>query len=748
MQHADEKRWWEYVSQLTAVALILLGIAAIPFALRVPVDNRLENFLNINSKSGDQYNRFREAFGSDEYVIAAYTGKDLFDPEALDAQLDTYDLIRKVPNVRRVSGLPQVYEEVFGAEDAEELKKDFLSTPFYKNFLISEDGTVAGLFLETEQPEQVEGRRELIRGIEASLQPLRDHGFQVHLVGPPALHLIMEDISSREARRTFPVALVCSLLMMIFLFRSFRAMLVAVLSTGLTIVLVVGLMGLLGQPMNMVTSVMPVLLWVLGLANIIHITRSYQECHASINSVHLSVTAAMRDKALPCALAALTTAFGFLSLLLANMRPIRELGAFASAGLLISLMVNLSVGPLLIGLFRVPAHGKKSPRPMRWAVGAGNFAMQHSRMVLFAGAAIVGLTLYSLTLLRVESNTLTFLPDDSETVQTYDFVSQRLTGLYSLEVVVVTPNGWLDERCWEPIEELTRKLTAQAGVARVVSPLDLVKKLNQWDHDFDPAHYMLPGNGAAAEALVGELDEPAQEELNRIVSADGKQLRLSVLVRDTDSSRFMRIKNDAEALLKTMPPPLDGYATGIVLQLAEAQLGLVTTQISSFSFAFVSIFLCILIGLRSWRLTLVSFAPNLLPILSAFGVMALLDVPLDPATVMVASVALGIAVDNAIHLLTACKTAQQQENSLHAAVGTALAKVGPPITISTATACMGFFALGWSAFTPIHYFGVLSCFAMLMALVADVFLVPAILKTLWGRWFSGPANASQGFGTE
>ncbi len=733
MKHTEEIYWWERLSRRAAVVLLLLGIAAIPFAMRIPVDNRMENFLSVRSKGAAQYDRFRAIFGSDEYVIAAYTGKDLFDPGALDAQLDAYDLLREVPFVKRVSGVPQVYEEVFGAEDAGELKKDFLATPFYKNFLISEDGKVAGLFLETDAPVAVEGRRELIRAIESALQPLRDYGFSVYVVGSATLHLVMEDITTQETQRTFPVALFCSLLMMIILFRSFRAMLVAVLSTALTIVLVVGLMGVVGAPMSMVTSVLPLLLWVLGLANIIHITRCYQEHHAAINSVHDSVVAALRDKALPCALAAFTTACGFLSLLTANMRPIQELGVFAAAGLVISLVVNLSVGLLLIRLLRVPAHGRKKPRPMRWTVWSGHFAMRHARLMLGIGGVLVALTLYSLTFLRVESNTLSFLPEDLDQVRHYMFVSERLTGLDSLEIVVEVPNGWLDERCWGPMESLTEQLSRQPGVARVVSPLDLIKKLNQWDHDFDPAFYVLPENTAAAQALVDELDEAAQEELSRIVAENGTVMRISVLIRDASTSHFLDIARQAEEFLHNLPPPMTGYITGIVLLLAEAELGLVTTQITSFSFAFVSIFLCILIGLRSWRLTLVSFAPNLLPILCTFGLMALLDVPLDCATVMVASVALGIAVDNAIHMLSACKQSLRSEHSLAAAMETALGRVGPPITISTATACIGFFAMGWSVFIPIHYFGILCGFAMIVALVADIMLIPAILQVLAAR---------------
>ena len=733
MTSGEQSYPWARLSRLAGVVLLILAIPAIPLAWRVKVDNRLEIFLNPDSEAGKLYDQFRETFGSDEFVIVAYSGKDLFDQEALDRQLDVFEALEKVPYVKRVSGLPQVYYEVFGAEDTEELKNDFLSTPFYKGFLISDDGLVAGLLLETEQPEETEGRRELVNAIYQAIQPLREYGFTVHVVGPPALHVTIEDVSRQETWRTFPPALACSILVLLFLFRSVRATIVALVCTSLTIVFLIAVMVLFRKPLNMVTSVLPVMLWVLALANLIHIIRRYQEYREEMPSSEAALGRALRETALPCALAIFTTAMGFLSLLVAALMPIRQLGVFAAIGLVISLAVNLTVGPMLVGWFRTPGLKRRSGKAERWANRICMFAHRYAWLVLAATAAVIVGTLAGLKQVRVESNSLAFLPDDSETVQSYDFVSNRLTGLYSLEVVINAPSGWLDDRNWASFEKVAADLQAEPGVARVVSPIDLLRKLNQWDNDFDPAFYRLPEDGATAQRLVGQLDEVGQDELTRLVGNDGKTIRLSVLIRDTDSIRFLEVARHAEQALAELPKPLGGYATGIVLQMADAQLTLIETQVRSFGLAFCSIFLCILIGLRSWRMTLVSFLPNIMPILATFGVMALFRVTLNPATVMVASVALGIAVDNAIHMLNCYQRTRREGAHAIRAVQAAVAKVGPAIAITTVTACIGFFALARSAFIPIRYVGILAGIAMLVALMANIFLVPTILTLRSGR---------------
>jgi len=748
-----------------AVALLVafLSVCAIPFAVRVPIDNRVERFLDPKSEDAVRYERFRDAFGNDEFVLVAYTGRDLFEEESLDLQLDALERIESLPHVDKVRGIPQVYRDLFGGEDPEALKEEFLSTPFYEGYMISEDASVGCCLVEISTRSASLELNLLVSRIREALQPLRDAGFELHLVGHPVLHAKMEEVTNREVVRTFPVALLCSVVVLVFLFRSLKATLVCLVCMTVTVLLTVGLMGLLGATLSMVTSSLPMLLWVLALANLIHILRRYEEDRAPVrsfsgvevddrgecpshsgirmgSSIESDIASALRQTALPCAVAMVTTAVGFLSLLAATMEPIRELGIFAAVGLLISLVVSLTLGPLLVEKLRVPGLGKRAEREKRWTLSLGRFSLAHRRVTLLLTAALLLLSLSCLPWVSLESNVLTFLPDDSDTVLSYDFVSERLTGLYALETMVHVPGGWLDEGVWPPLEALESQFERLGGegekdrdsVAAVVSPLDYLRKLNQWDHDLDLSEYRLPESGSEAERLLGMLDEEAKEDLSRLVTQDGKTLRFSILIRDTDSARFIELANQAKALLEGLPGPMSGEATGIVLQLSEMQLALVKTQARSLVLAFVSVFVCILIGLRSWRLTLVSVLPNLMPILCTFGAMAIAGIALNPATVMVASISLGIAVDDAIHVLNAYKRLRYQEElSPSDAVRKALVRVGPAITTTTLTACIGFFAMSRSAFGPIRYFGMLTGFAMVLALAGNLFLVPALVTLRW-----------------
>ncbi|HNR31204.1 MAG TPA: MMPL family transporter [Candidatus Hydrogenedentes bacterium] len=760
------------LSRFAAYGLIALSLAAIPAALRVRIDNRLERWIEPEGQAARDYERFRELFGGDEFVLVAYTGKELVDEAGLEAQLAALEAIEAAPGVLGVWGLPVLYRDVFGGEDLDALREELHATPFYENFIISEDGAVAGLYIETAPPVGPKGRQMLVRRVVDALAPLWAHGYDVHLVGSPVLNAVLDQISDREACRIFPVAAVCALVILALQFRSFRATLVAVACASLSVLLTVAAMGLSGRDMNMVTSVLPSLLWVLALASIVHILRRYQRRRNDTASREEAIAAALRETARPCAIASITTACGFATLLLADMTPVRELGAFAALGMLIALAVSLTVGPLLIRRLRVPARnggdwhkrvfetglspiprGRPSvgrvarsgdrpqqeclsPIPRRpwarrlcrdWTDTVARFATRRASSITLVTFVLGALALGALRWVRVEADPLTFLPETSPTVQDYRFVSDRLTGYYTVEMLIDTPDGWLDPAVWPALDRAASEVAASPGVARVLSPLDLLRTLNRWEQDFDEAAYTLPVDRAAAESLIAELDDADHARLARFVAADGRTLRLSALVRVMASNEFLDIPRAAERAITALPEPLSGYVTGIVPQLVQAQLDLVRTQLRSFGWAFVIVFCCILAGLRSWRLTLVSVAPNVIPILVAFVIMAAADIALDAATVMMASVALGIAVDDTVHLIATWQQLRRAGMAKEDAVRTTLGHVGSAMLITTVTACCGFFTLCASRFVPIQYFGLLAGAAMIAALVADLVLTPALL---------------------
>ena len=711
------------IREFAAVLLLVSVIPALFVVNGVTVDNRLERWQGSDPTDAAVYEEFRATFGSDEFVLICLWDGPLFEPEALDAMTDVAGVIEDIPGISRVQGLPVIYRDLFGGEDADALELEMTSTPFYRDLLISSDGEAAAIIATITPPDDPAARRMIMHRIREGVQPLEAVGFTVGLVGSTVLIDALDQLSESESRRGFAVALALSMLALALLSRSVRAMTVAAACAASSVILTMALVVLTGRTLNMITSVLPALLWVLALSGIIHLVRRFRH-HRVNHGVDRALHEALRETTRPMVLASVTTAAGFLSLVAAGMEPVRELGLFAAVGILVSLVVNLLVGPLLLRRLSVPEAATDAGTGFhgRWL----HLGSSRPRTVIAVALLLVLGALASLPFVRVASNPLGFLTEDHPTAIQYRRVSESLSGFYTLEVVVDLPGVWTDPAVWASVDHLAEELDASPIVARVISPLDILRKLEQWDHDMAPSWYRLPGSGADAEALLEPLDENGREMLDSLVTQDGGTIRLSAIVNEMDERLFLDLEEQARRALGELPPGYSGRVTGQVLQLVNAQQTLVSTQLRSVALALLVVFIVVGVGLRSVKLTALSVLPNVVPLLAAFAVMALAGITLDAATVMVASIALGIAVDDTVHLMVAIDR-QEPQGATAIGLRPALEHVGPAMALTTVAACIGFFALMTSAFVPIRFFGLLSGTAMLVALAADLWLVPAML---------------------
>lgn len=708
-------------------ALILgLCVISLYFVTQLKIDNRQDRLLDQTGPEARDHERFQEAFGNDDFVIVAISGKPLFDEDALDVMVQVLDRLEENQYVEDVAGIPALYRENFGEEDAEALEEEMTSTPFYQGLFISANHDVAGLLVQSVALDSPQAFRELSDHISASTQPLRDYGFRVDMVGGAVFDSAINTITLVESLRMFPIAAVASLLVLIALLRSLKATAVVLICGCVTELLTLGALVALGRTVTIVTSSLPLILWVLTLANCIHLVNHYQRHLAGGSSIEIAIRETLSALRFSCSLAAITTAFGFISLVVADIGLIRELGAFMALGMLISLGVNLVLCPWLLNAMKVPAPRGAGDGTSRVLLNFGGWITRYPRLVVSLFAALVVWGVYSATQVRTEADATKFLPKDGELVRSYDFVAENLTGLHTLEIMFDTPGGWLDPEYWAAIDDIAADLETSEVVTRVYTPLEFLKKANQWDHDFDTGYYALPETREEAEELIALLSAEDESQLPRFVTGDGESIRMSVLINTMEAQDFAAVVDLGREHIARLKPPLSATVTGMATRMQAMQLTLIMTQIKSFSLAFVLVFFSILIGLRSLRLTLLSVVPNIMPLLSVFATMVALDIPLNAGTVMVASISLGIAVDDTVHFIVGYRGHRVSGQGKDEAIRSTLAKVGPSLIVTTMTACIGFFTLSQSAFPPISTFGLLSGIAIVVALLADIILVPAI----------------------
>ncbi len=709
--------------RFAAVLLAAAGLAALPGIARLHVDNRLERWASHDGDDAARYQDFTASFGSDEFVLVAAWGRPLFDPDNLGALLDAAEALEKVPGITRVQGLPMVWRDLFGAEDPEAFAAEVASTPLYRNLLVSKDLRTAGLLAEVTVNADPRTRLSIMAGVRAAVEGLDRAGFTTATVGSTVLITELDRLSAAEARRTVPIALIASLAMLLPLVRSWRAAVVAVASAALAVLITLGALGWSGRNLTMLSAALPALLWVLALSNIVHILARYQRHRATMpagESLHL----ALAEAAAPCALSAVTTALGFGSLVVSSLGPVRELGIAAAAGILIALAVNLTVGPELI--LRLDPPGTRPRSVTRRSRPTLVPPARHPWPVVAAAGLLIVAAVAVLPRIGLAANPLRFLPKDDRLVRDYGEVGRRLTGFHTVETVVNLPSTWYDPKTWPVLDGLAATLAASPAVARVVSPLDLLRESRRWQTSSESGGWSLPASEAEAERLIAGLPDEAASSLTTLVAGHGRRVRLSAVVNDMDEAATLDLAARARAAIARLPKGYGGEVTGLVLRLVEGQRDLVRTQLASLGLAVLVVFGTVALGLGSVRLMLVSVVPNLAPVLAALAAMAVTGLHLDTATVMTASVALGIAVDNTLHQLVAYRRLAGTLKPREAA-SAAVREVGWAMIVTTATASAGFLALTAADFLPIRDFGLLASVAMAVALAADLVLVPALL---------------------
>lgn len=707
---------------LLGLALPALAILGLPLVLRLTVDNSIEQWLTPSPDQARVQREFQAHFGSDEIVVVAVTAEDVWAPTVLDPLMELATALEQLPGVARVSGVPVELRDRFGGEDIDAMRAAALGSPFYEDLFVGRDENTLGLILQAGSNLGPTGRLKLIDGVRKALSALPET-IDAHMAGPPVLNVALDRASTRETARYLPVAVLVSAAVLLLVLPSWRLTFATMALASVAVMLTLELMVLSGRPLTMVTAALPPLIWVMTLATAIRLITTWRGVDETSPDRRLIVALAHARR--PCVVASLTTAAGFLSLGLSSMRPVRDLGLFAAVGAVASLLLCMGTIPLLLR--------RMNPTSRRAMVCLPTFissvGLKYPKTVVGLAGIFLVAAFLAAPAIKIQANPLQFLSPASEVAQDYRFVRDRLTGWYTLEIMIRAPGGWLDEGYWPALEALDRRIAGLPGVTRMLSPLDLLRRANQWEHDLDAAEYALPHSGEHAERLVEAMSDYERAALRSLVAADDKTLRLAVIVNSMDSDTFGRLVRSADAALRELPQPLSGIATGTVLQLVQAQHELVRSQLLSLCGALLVVFACVAAGLGQAQWTAFAVAPNVMPLAAISAWMVIAGIPLDPATVMVASITLGVAVDDTVHVLVHLK----QHRMGSAAVGivqTTMGTLEPAMTATTLTMCAGFASLTFSGFQPVRWFGLLSCVGLSVALAADLWLLPAQLKLL------------------
>jgi uncharacterized protein len=633
---------------------------------------------------------------------------------------------------------PVVQGDRVEPEEAEELRRALEDAPLLEGKLISHDRSVAAVALILDA--EVRGNGPIAEAVEriaawVEQNPPPD-GVSALLAGLPYVRLVIVDKMRADQTLLLPAAIIVCLLILALSFRWPAAVLLSTVAVSLSAVMMVGGMALVGEPVNIINNIVPMLVLIIGISSAIHFVNRYGEEFQSTQSRAQASLRTLRAMLVALFMTSFTTAVGFGSLAVSVTPMLRRFGVTAAVGIMLAYVVSITLLPASLTFVHAPRRFKAWARRglLERAIEAATRRVLRVRWpVLVGSAAVFAAAIYLATGLRVNAAVLDQLDEGDEIFRTSRLLERRLEGMRALEVSLASPReGRFDELdVLNAISAVQQWAEEQEGVLGTMSYAELLHE----------AWYRLTGDPSARQAVFGNpgLVDYLSDLMSRAgvhspasayVTEDRTRARLNIQVADMGSRQTLALigavqvrVDEAFGSLPEVEAALtgDAYVGSMGLTLVFRDL------IGSLAAAFVIIFGFLVLVLRSWRLGLISLPPNLIPLVMTMAYMVVRGIPLNLATVIIFSVSIGMAVDGTIHVLARFREELRRVDDVDEAILRAARGTGKAILFTCLSLMLGFGVLLLSSFPPVRRFGELVAVTMGTCLLATLVMVPALL---------------------
>jgi predicted RND superfamily exporter protein len=728
------------------VVLAAVGTAAAGFAARgLRVEHSQEKYEPPPSdpviRSIEQ---FRSHFGSHTLLVAGLAFERPIGVAEIELIRRAAERVRVLPQVATVFSVADVRriawgrngpraERVLGTDsvgdrDVERLRELVERTPIYQRGLVSADWRMAAIMVEVEREEgtgQEARRAQVAQRVESVLRETGPGQYDVFVTGMPLLNHALQEGARRDVRLFGGLTVAFVIGILLVLFRQWRPVVLAGLVAAGALTWTIGLLAISGTPMSASLTMLVPLILVLSVAFSVHyLAHFYGETrHDDARGRVRSMMAVVFP---PSVLTGLTTAAGFLALASSRLESVRETGIFLAAGVLLSMLAASVLLPALLSLPRVGGRttGRIGMRPGRLAHAAADLVSSRAGLILCGAVVIVVLGVVGGARLRFDANPLRFFSEGVPLRRSTEVVDRRLGGSLPLEIIVERRQNELDGLV-PTLLRVERGLRAIPEVGFVGSAVDFLEMAEAARPRNMPRLYSAATGRFPAAAWSRLAAEPS---LHGYVAGDSSMLlvRIACRVRISDSDALRHLVNRIENVLVS-ESLAEASVTGLVPLLLRTPEYMVQSQISSFLLAFSVILLLVFPFVRSWRVGLPALLANIVPLVVVVGVMGWLGIAIDIASIMIASIALGIIVDDTIHFLYRYRACRGSGLTVRDAIEQTYQVVGIPMVVTSVVLVGGFLILTPSAFQPTSVFGLLSAVTIATAFVADLLLLPALL---------------------
>lgn len=662
-----------------------------------------------------------------------------------------------------------------------EIKQRALANPLYKNTLISEDGKLTTITIELNSysssgvkaeisiknrnddifsdfedangfsAESVAGttedekrefvtdeeKTELIEKLLVIINKHRGPKFPIYLAGSPVLDNTLKVNLQKDMGKFMVLSVLVIAIFLFILFRRVSGVLLPLFVVVISLLSTLGLMAIVGAAIKVPTQILPSFLLAVGVGDSVHILAIFYRRLKESGDKKYAIVAALTHSGRAITLTSLTTAGGLMSFISSGLAPVADLGIYAPIGVMLTLIYTVVLLPALLAV--IPIRQKSKSIAKRGIIekglqGIGNFSIKYPKRIVIGSFVLIALALIVACSIKLSYNPMSWLPDGTPIKEDTYVIDRDLKGSITFEIVADTgiENGWHNPELLKKLDQMGSFVKQYKDedmfVGQVVSVVDVLKETNQALNENRPEFYSVPDDRklVAQEFLLFENSGSAA--LEDVVDSQFSEARFTMKLPVLDAvkySKFVKVIEERFALV--FGDEVEVTVTGIVGLLFKTINAMIVSMAKSYMIATIVITIMMVFLIGNLRIGLISMIPNLAPIIFILGIMGLFDFPLDAFTLLIGSIAIGLVVDDTIHFMDNFRQYHIQTNNTKEAIHNTLQTTGHAMLYTSLVLSSGFFIYICSSMSNLVNFGLLTGLSILLALVADFILLPALL---------------------
>lgn len=741
----------KYPKRISAIILLFVGVftAVCIWNLQfLSLDYNFENFFPENDEETVFFKEHRERFASDnDFLLVAVKNNDgvfrkdfLLELENLLADLDT---VTHVDTVLSLTRMNKLFVNDFGKwkvpyinyDNLDSLQNDSIwisKTPDVYGSLISKDYKTLSIFVKHQDYLSKEGCAAISESVN-NIKSLYDFD-EMHIAGRSVGQIYYVALMQSELKFFMVTSLVLLLLFLILAFRSWWGILLPVTVVVASVIWILGIMAMLQKPLNLVLTVLPTIIFIVGMSDVIHIVSKYLEELRKGKPKFEALKITIKEVGMATLLTSVTTAVGFLTLYFSRVVPIKDFGVYVAMGVMITFVLSFLVLPSMFALIPTPGRSKKKSEATFWTkVLRSSFLWtihNQVKVVFISGIILVG-SLVGLSTLEVNNFLLEDLKENDPLNKSFMFFDEHFSGARPMELSIECNEGSiLMPSNLRELDSLERLLVSVYPNESFGSVLTVIKSLNRVLNGGSNFQYKLPEADKELLKITSRLKKQLpQELLKQYLTADEKYARFSSTVPDLGGNQYRALNNSFAEKREGQFPQFNIHHTGTAHLIDKNNQYLSTSMVLSLLIAFAVIAGIVGFLFRSLKMVLISLIPNVFPLVMIAGIMGVADIDIKVSTAILFTIAFGIAVDDTIHFISKLKLEINKGASLVFALRRTYMSTGRALVLTTAILSAGFLTLIFSNFLGTLYLGLLVSLTLFFALVADLFLLPILI--LW-----------------